>query len=282
MSEVVKSEFGYHLINLVEIKTAETPVLADIREKLVEQVKREKSQTLFEEQVDTLNTLAFESGDLVPLAERFKLSIETSEWVERSNPQGLFADQKLIQAAFADEVIKDGFNTDAILLAGDDRAMVVRLNEHAPAVIQPLDTVKDQVRELVSLSEALKVATKQGRAAIASLKAGGDFAEVTAEHGLEWVEHKEVKRLAADAPRPLLQHVFQIPRPNDAAKSFDGVEFDQGFAIIELKSVTENETALSEAEQNNMRLFLSGQLGQLEIQNYLDFHEHASDVDINL
>lgn len=281
-SEIIKSEFGYHLIKLLEIKTAEIPVLADIRDDLVAQIKKEKSLTLFEEKVDILNTLAFESGDLVPLAERFDLTVETSEWIERLYPRGLFADEKLVRAAFADEVIKDGFNTDAIVLPGDDRALVVRVKEHAPAVIESFDAVKGRVQELVSLSEAKKLATKQGRAAIASLKAGGDLTAVSAEYGLEWTEHEQVKRLASDAPRPLLQHVFKMSRPNDAAKSFDGVEFDQGFAVIEVKSVMENETALSDAEQDNMRLFLSGQLGQIEIQNYLDFHVQASDVSINL
>lgn len=282
VSEIVKTDFGYHIIKLAEIKAAEKPVLADIREQLVADIKSEKARTLFEEQVDTLNGLAFESGDLVPLAERFNLTIERSDWVVRASPTDVFADPNVLKAVFADEVIQDGFNTDAIILAGDDRAIVARLQEHSPSELQPLDVVKDQVTELVSLEKAKKMAAKQGRAAIASLRSGGDKEAVATEYGLEWSEHADIKRMAAALPPPVTQHVFQMARPTESGKSFDGVDFDQGFAVIELQSVADNETELTDSEQYNMRLFISRQLGQMEVQNYLDFHENASDVERNL
>lgn len=282
LSGIVKTEFGYHLIKLEEIKAAEAPVLADIRDTLIAQIKQDKAQALFEEQVDQLNTLAFESGDLVPLAEAFSLEIQTSDWVERDSPSGFFADPKVIKSAFSNEVIQDGFNTDAIFLAGDTEAVVLRLNEYAPAVIQSLDTVREQVRELVAREAAKAVAAKQGRAAIASLKAGKDKAAVSQEYGLNWSEHDAVKRLATEVPRAVTQHAFQMARPTESQKSYSGVEAEDGFAVIMLESVTEDSAELSDDEQYNMGLFLSRQLGQIEIQNYLDFHENASDVDINL
>lgn len=282
VSEIVKTEFGYHLIKLNEIKAAEKPVLEDIREELVAEIKAEKANAKFEEQLDAMNTLAFESGDLVPLSERFNLKLEQTEWVERSNPTDFFADPNVLKAAFSDEVIKDGFNTDAITLSDGNRAVVVRLKEHAPSILQPIDSVKDKVRELVSLEKARKLAAKEGRTAIASLKAGGDFAEITEKYKLEWSEHEGVKRMASAVAPAVTQHVFQMARPTDAAKSFDGLDFNDGFAVIELQNVSENETELTESEQFNMRLFLSRQLGQIEIQNYLDYHESISDVERNL
>jgi peptidyl-prolyl cis-trans isomerase D len=282
LSEIVKTEFGYHIIKLQEIKTDEVPKLDDIREELIVELKRDKAQAQFEEEVDKLNTLAFESGDLVPLAEQHDLQIKTSDWIERNSPSGFFTNPAILKAAFSTEVIQDGFNADAIMLPGDTEAVVLRLSEHAPAVIQSLETVRDRVQQLVVEEKAKARAEKQGRAAIARLKAGAEFSEITEEYGLVWASHENVKRLASEVPREVTQHVFKMPRPTETAKSFGGVESTSGFAVLELKDVTENASGMSEDEQYDMGLFLSRQLGQLEIQNYLDFHENASDVDINL
>lgn len=282
VSEIVKTEFGYHIIKLMEIKVAEKPVLADIQEQLVADIKTEKANALFEEKVDELKTMAFESGDLVPLAEGFKLKIETSDWVERNNPTGLFADPGLSKAAFTNEVIQDGFNTDAIILADGNRAIVARLQTHAPAELQSLEQVKRQVTELVSSQKAHKAAVKRGRAAIASLRSGADAKEVAEEYGLAWTTQTDIKRMTTSLPPAVTEYVFQMARPTESRKSFDGVDFEQGFAVIELEKVLEHEEALSDAEKYNMRLFISRQLGQVEIQNYLDFHEDAADVARNL
>lgn len=282
VSEIVRTEFGYHIIKLMEIKVAEKPVLADIQEQLIADIKTEKANALFEEKVDELNTMAFESGDLVPLAEGFKLKIETSDWVERNNPTGLFADPGLSKAAFTNEVIQDGFNTDAIILADGNRAIVARLQTHAPAELQSLEQVKAQVTELVSSQKAHKTVVKRGRAAIASLRSGADAKEVAEEYGFAWTTQTDVKRMTTSLPPAVTEYVFQMARPTESRKSFDGVDFEQGFAVIELEKVLEHEEALSDAEKYNMRLFISRQLGQVEIQNYLDFHEDAADVERNL
>jgi len=286
VSEIVKTDFGYHIIKLHEIKIAEKPLFDEIKASLEEDVIERKAQEVFAEKLDEINQLAYESGDLSPIVETYQLESKETDWVFRSGGEGLFSDANILKAAFSNEVLKDGFNSDAISL-GDGRAVVLRLSEYKDTYVKPLQEVRDEIEEVVKLEKAQKLAVKKGREIIASLRAGKPVDEVTKEHGLNWREEKAAKRFSMVTPRSIVQKAFTMPHPqasseDEKSNPFDGAELDQGFAVIELRAVNDSEEPLSEDETKNMRQFLTQQLGQLEVDKYLKHHKTASDIEINL
>ena len=91
-----------------------------------------------------LSNLAFESSDLQRLSDELGLDILTSGDFDRSGGGGLFSEPRILEAAFSDEVMLDGNNSDVIEIGGE-RAVVLRVNTITPEGILPLDDVEPEI-----------------------------------------------------------------------------------------------------------------------------------------
>ena len=64
VSAPVKTQFGYHIIKLLEVQKAPVPTMAELRPSLEAEVRAAKSEELYAEAVEKMDALAYESSDL--------------------------------------------------------------------------------------------------------------------------------------------------------------------------------------------------------------------------
>lgn len=84
----IRTQFGYHIIELIDKKPAETRPFTEIRDLVLEQVQREKAQITFAEKSERMATLAFENkSSLQPISEALGLKIEESGLFNRQGIQ---------------------------------------------------------------------------------------------------------------------------------------------------------------------------------------------------
>jgi peptidyl-prolyl cis-trans isomerase D len=115
LSAPVRSQFGYHLIEVTEIEEGEVKPFEEVREQLIAEATRSNAEGLFFDWAERLANLAYENPDsLQPAADALGLSVETSDWVTRSGGEGILANPKVIAAAFSDDVLKEGLNSELI------------------------------------------------------------------------------------------------------------------------------------------------------------------------
>jgi peptidyl-prolyl cis-trans isomerase D len=113
----IQSEFGYHIIKLTDIKPERGRTLAEVTPELTQELANQKAQKRFAEIAEQFNSTVFEqSASLKPVADAYKLTIQQSDWVSRKGRAKVaeLNNEKLLQAVFSDEVLKNKRNTEAV------------------------------------------------------------------------------------------------------------------------------------------------------------------------
>jgi peptidyl-prolyl cis-trans isomerase D len=182
ISDVVETEFGFHIIRLTDIKVPEQKSFESQRAKLEAEVRVQLAQRKFAEAAEQFTNTVYEQSDsLKPVAERLKLDIQQATNVGREMPAGTspVANAKLLAAVFSQDSIDKKRNTEAVELAPNQLA-AARITQYSPARTLPFDEVKSRVQELLVQQKATERARAEGVAKLAEWKASPDAAKLPA------------------------------------------------------------------------------------------------------
>ena len=170
VSDVVESQFGFHIIKLTGVKGRG---FEDVRKQVEQDLKRQRASKRFSELAEQFSNLAFEQGDsLKPAADALKLAVQNGGWVNRNGADNkLLNNPKLLQAIFSDEVVKNKRNTEVVDVGGNT-LVAARVVEHAPASVFPLADISAGIAKQLTLKQAGQLAATRGREMLAKLKAG--------------------------------------------------------------------------------------------------------------
>ena len=174
ISEVVETEFGYHIIQLTDIKAPKQRSYEEMKPALEIELKQQLAQKKFAESAEAFSNAVYEQSDsLRPIAERLKLDVKTASQVTRSpvaGGTGVLANQKLLNALFAPDAVEKKRNTEA-LEVGPSQLVSGRITQYTPARTLPLAEVKDRVRERLQQQRGAELARKDGAEKLAAWKA---------------------------------------------------------------------------------------------------------------
>ena len=253
MSAPVETEFGVHLIRLVGVEDPDIPLFSERREEIIERLKSEEGERLFERAVKDMDEIPFESEDtLDELLDTYDLAVETMEGVTPDSQAGLLADPAVRSAFFSDEVL-DGFNSPAVVTA-DFQALVGRLRTRHPATERPLDEVREEVRLAMATGAARQAVEAQAFGALEAFAAGATPAEIAAQNGIAWERADGLERGGTDAPAQVADLAFRMQAPAPGAREADIAVLDDGSRALVLLSNIElaDYAALSETETTSL------------------------------
>jgi peptidyl-prolyl cis-trans isomerase D len=175
ISDVVESDFGFHIIEVTEIKPATFRSLEQVKSEIVADIKKQKAAKQYSEAAEVFNNTVYEQSDsLKPVADKLKLTVETASKVSRkqnalASPSALFNNQKFLNALFADDTLKNKHNTAAVEVA-PSTLVAGRIVDYKPVSKRPLADVESIVRAQVIAEESAVLAKKAGEAKLAALK----------------------------------------------------------------------------------------------------------------
>jgi peptidyl-prolyl cis-trans isomerase D len=278
VSQPVRSEFGVHLILVTQARTPDYPEFDAVRDDLESTLRAEQAATLYTERVRRMDELAFEMSDgLDRLADQFGLSVATASGITRTEAEGPFANPRIRNAAFSDDVLDQGFNSAVVDLG--DRATVVRLIERHLPELKPLAEVSDEISRVLIVREAQDRAIDAASAAYQALIEGAASSQVAAEHQREWVVLSNSRRQNPSVDPAITRAAFRLPRPIGtdravgSARSGSGVE-----VVVTVTAVRQGDYgALTEAERSGLRTQLSRSAGERDFGSlFQDLREAAS------
>jgi len=232
LSGVIKSSVGFLVVRLDDITPATTKPLADVRDDIAAKVKQEKALDGFYALQQKVSDAASNDNESLAGAEQAAgAKAVTTGWFGHDNLPEELNFKPVADAIFNGGLVGEngtpGSNSDIITVDGD-RAFVLRVSEHKPEAIKPLDEVKDQITALVKHDKAVQQAKLDAEKLLAELKAGkGDEALKAA--GLSFGEAKTLSRTGQD---PISQAAFGLSLPAKDKPSFGIANDMQGNVVV--------------------------------------------------
>jgi len=232
LSGVIKSSVGFLVVRLDDITPATTKPLADVRDDIAAKVKQEKALDGFYALQQKVSDAASNDNESLAGAEQAAgAKAVTTGWFSHDNLPEELNFKPVADAIFGGGLVGEngtpGSNSDIITVDGD-RAFVLRVSDHKPEAIKPLDEVKDQITALVKHNKAVQQAKLDAEKLLAELKAGkGDEALKAA--GLSFGEAKTLSRTGQD---PISQAAFGLSLPAKDKPSFSIANDMQGNVVV--------------------------------------------------
>ncbi|HYM21751.1 MAG TPA: peptidyl-prolyl cis-trans isomerase [Vicinamibacterales bacterium] len=240
ISDPVKSQFGYHIIKLIDKKAATTRTLAEVKAQITDQLAYEKAQAQAADLAESLGRQISKPADLDKVAKAQGLTVQESGFFARDEP--------ILGLGPAPEATNKAFDMKQGDVAGPLRASRGYIFETLVAKQDPyvpkLDEVKERVRDEVIKQKARDLSAQKASEIAAKLKTASDFEKAAKAAG---VEAKTTDLITHDSPIP---DIGVAPAVEDKAFSLpvgavsDPIATDTGTAVIkvlEKKEVTPDE-----------------------------------------
>jgi peptidyl-prolyl cis-trans isomerase D len=231
ISNVVESDFGYHIIRLDAVRGGEKKPFEAARAEIEAEVRKQLAAKEFAADAERFTNLVNKDSDSFKgVVGELKLKAQSASVLRTPAPgaKGAIASPKLLDAVFSSESIKSKQNTEAIEV-GPNQLASARIVSHTPARVQALAEVTAQVRERVVQQQAAAKAKKAGEDKLAALKAADTTAGLPAAVLLSRSD-------PASQPRQVVDAVLKA----DTAKlpQWLGVDLGSaGYAVVRLSAV---------------------------------------------
>jgi peptidyl-prolyl cis-trans isomerase D len=260
ISEVVKTDYGYHIIKLNEIYPSTLQSFEEVEGQLLALHKKNINQEALYDLQEELSNLAYEESiDVV--SDQLGLELQTSDFFTEYSTE---YDEIFISTAFSDVVFQEGENSDVIELS-KDRFIVMNLANQQPERQKILDEVEEQIVDIL-VNQGAKQLIDELALTISSALQSGDDVQAKAlmiENDLEWNDVGWITR-NSQLPFDATSKVYKLSKPNTGEHTyFSQSADDNSTLVIDLKAVRfSDEVINSEAielylnEESN-ELFLS-------------------------
>jgi peptidyl-prolyl cis-trans isomerase D len=278
ISDVVQSEFGYHIIELTGIKPGSTRPFEEVKPALVAEIKKQQSAKKYSELAEIFSNTVYEQADsLKPVADKLKLKIETVTIAGREPsptvaPTAPYNNPKFLKALYSDEAIKNKHNTEAVEVA-PATLVAGRVVEYKPAGKKPFEEVKAAVQQGATQEAAAELARKAGEAKLAELKAKPDAAATG------FSPANTVSRAKAQGVPP---PVFTAVMKADATKlpAYVGVDMTpQGYGVYRINKVAKPAAGDPARRQSELQQ-VAGAQAQNEMAAYLEVLKKKNKTEI--
>ena len=195
VSDIVKSQFGFHIIKVVDKKPAVTRSLDEVRPQIEEQLKRQRADQQIATRATELAAGITNTADLDRVARENGFMVTESEFFGRDDPvPGLGPAPQVAAAAFM-------LNGDAVNgpITTPRGPVFIALAGTRDPYVPTLDQVKERVREDVVRTRATELSRQRASQIAAALRSASDFAAAAKAQGFE---AKDTQLVARGAPLP--------------------------------------------------------------------------------
>jgi peptidyl-prolyl cis-trans isomerase D len=210
VSAVVKSDFGYHIIKLTDIKPGQVTDFADVQDEIALKVKTAKAEEEFYAVSQRIAEVAFEVPDnLDEVAGIAGKSIATTPLFSRGNAPDSVSHPQLLASAFSSELIEDGVNSEVIEL-DNNHIIVIRVAEHEAQRTQSLIEVTSEIEQVLSAQATQDAARDWALVAKTAIEDNQEVVDLMAELSVEWQEQSAITRNDAALSRTLVDELFKL------------------------------------------------------------------------
>jgi peptidyl-prolyl cis-trans isomerase D len=186
ISELIKTEFGFHIVMLTDIKGEEVKF-----ESVKNQIKGElifnKALAEFGSNAEEFsNTVYEQSENLQQAANKFSLKIQDSEWLSFESAKKFFNNEAFAQAIF-DKYAIDNQKNIAAIEASPNNLVAARVVDFRPSASKSFEEVKGLIKDFLIEAESQKLLIAAGTKMIKDVKLKPNL--------IDWIDQVVVDRV---------------------------------------------------------------------------------------
>lgn len=244
VTDVVETQYGFHIIKLLDRREGNVTPLEDVRDDIVSKLAQEEAEKAFYSKESKLNETLFEYGDdIAKFAEQADLDVQETGLFRKQTASGMTANPAFQEKAFSAQVIDSEEVSDKIELADKD-VVYVTVKEYKPEATKPLEEVKEQIIAALSKEKAASETEAFADKVLEALKSGESTEELVTSKELAWQENAELKRRDSGMKFDLVSAVYQLPAPEGDSAQYELKSlFNGDYAVIEFRGVSYPESS---------------------------------------
>lgn len=280
MTDIVETQYGYHIIKLVDKKESQTTPLAEVEGDIRDTLAKEKAQEEFFAKQSKLNENLFEFGDnLDNFAEQVGLEVEETGLFSESSATGIAANPVFLEKAFSASVLESTEVSDMIELTNND-IVYVTVKDYQPAQVQPLEEVKDSVVATLKEEKVRNATQEFADQVLTRLEEEGDAETLLSMQGLSWNETTGLKRRDTAIGFDLTNAIFSIKAPveGQVSRSVEQL-FNGDYAVVEVNAVNyPDPDSMDDATRQQIEQRLANANAQAEMQSLMQNFREKSGI----
>ncbi|MDD3883333.1 MAG: SurA N-terminal domain-containing protein [Gallionella sp.] len=275
ISEPIKTDFGYHIIKLLAIKSSEALPLEIVRGDIETKLRQQKANDAFAELAENFSNTAYEQSDtLEPAAKLADLKIQQSDWINKGSVPGGIWNAKLLAAIFSEDAVKNQRNTAAIEVA-PNMLVAARVLAHQPASVRPLGQVEADILVRLKKMQASDLAIKQGEKMLAEFQAGR-VSQATWSQALT-ISRNRIQPL----DEALARKVFQADVASSSPVYLGGKVEGRGYLLVRVDKVTDV-SGVEDANLTRYQQQLRRVVGEELFRAFLEDAKANAEIKINV
>jgi peptidyl-prolyl cis-trans isomerase D len=276
-SELVKSQFGFHIIRVTDKRAAITQTLDEARVQIEDQLKRQRADQQVAARANELAARIDDPSDLDTLGKEPGLALSETEFFGRDDPiPGLGVAPLVAAAAFQ---LADGGVSRASIMSPRGPVFIALTGKNAPYVPK-LDEVRDRVREDLIRSRAAELSRQRAASIAAALRSAPNFPAAAKSQGLEAAETELITRRSPITNIGVSTQVDEVAFKLPVGGVSDPIATDTATVIVkvlERDEVTPDELRLG---RETMRSQLVGERRDRFFASYLEKAKERMSIDI--
>jgi peptidyl-prolyl cis-trans isomerase D len=282
ISDPVKSDEGYHIIDLRDVKPEKVKPFEEVKNELSTKYLEGERERQYSDVSGKLTDAVYQDPtSLDAAAKQVDVPVQKTTLFARTGGEGIAANPAVLKAAFSSPVLVEGNASDPIEI-GPSHIVVIRVDQHEKPEPKPLDAVRDDIRKKLTDEQIVTAAHERADTLYARLNKGESLDKLADELKLKTQDEKDIGRNAANLDRKLVDAVFKLDRPQ-ADKSVNGeaVLGDDNYALVQLTAVKDGDaTKLDPKTREAARNTLRQSTGTLAQRGYVDSLRKSAKVEI--
>ena len=281
ISDPVKTQFGYHIIRLDDVKEGRKKEFAEIEEELTEEYSQLLAEDRLYDLAEQLDDLALQAyNELDTVADRLALELNQISAITKNGTTFLNQQPELIDILFSSSSIEQSENTPVYEF--NNSIVVARVVNHRLPETKNFSEVEDEIVNLLTVQNSIEIANETAAQMLEELSSGKTLTELSDLYQLELKEFNELKRNDDALPGAVTDAVFATLTNKIDSNHYSTVATGEEVYVFEVLRLNSGKLDnFNDQERDSGKIALAEQLGTYELASLTKELRENAEVEIN-
>ncbi|AMT96480.1 MULTISPECIES: SurA N-terminal domain-containing protein [Psychrobacter] len=271
----VKTSFGYQIFTVTEDNGSKMPTLESMRDELTAKAKEYKRQEMYADKVTAINDLAADGFSIEDIAQQENVTLKRIKDYTKENNQSVLSQPAVIKQAFDEFTIQDQAVTAGIEVGNGN--VWVQPSNYRPTKTLTLAAATPKITQILRQQKATALAVKQAKTLAAGIKTPADIGKQPVRLQSLGSVNRQTTRLT-EKERGL---AFSQQAADNGVVAVASETETGATLLVGDRIKTEQQSPLSEMQRAQTATIIRDNLGQDQLQDYLDYLRLVYKVEIN-